>query len=341
MEEVQNEFSLVGIEDKSASENIVKPALSTWQSVWRRLRKNKLAVVSLIFLVLVMLYALISVPVVSQNSANDFNTNAGSKYKNLPPKSGLPIPGWDGKTTTPGSVDATDVYEKNGVDQNYLLGTDNLGRSVAKRVTVGLRISLFIAIVATAIDLLIGVSYGLVSGWLGGWVDTTMQRVIEVISAIPNLVVVTLLAMLFGSSIWSIILAIALTSWTGMARQVRNLTLTYKERDFVLAAKTLGESGPKIALKHLVPNMSGTIIVQIMMTIPAAIMFEAVLSAINLGVKAPTASLGTLITDGQNMLQYYPYQILIPSIVLVLVSLAFILLGDGLRDAFDPKMADE
>ncbi|CAK1244228.1 ABC transporter permease [Fructobacillus evanidus] len=340
MEEVQNEFSLVGIEDKSASENIVKPALSTWQSVWHRLRKNKLAVVSLVFLVLVMLYALISTPIVSQNSANQFDTNT-SKYKNLPPKSGLPIPGWDGKMTSPGATESVDIYEKNGVDQNYLLGTDNLGRSVAKRVTVGLRISLFIAIVATAIDLLIGVSYGLVSGWVGGWVDTIMQRIIEVISAIPNLVVVTLLAMLFGSSIWSIILAIALTSWTGMARQVRNLTLTYKERDFVLAAKTLGESGPKIALKHLVPNMSGTIIVQIMMTIPAAIMFEAVLSAINLGVKAPTASLGTLITDGQNMLQYYPYQILIPSVVLVLVSLAFILLGDGLRDAFDPKMADE
>lgn len=340
MEEVQNEFSLVGIEDKSASENIVKPALSTWQSVWHRLRKNKLAVVSLVFLVLVMLYALISIPLVSQNSANQFDTGT-AKYKNLPPRSGLPIPGWDGNMTTPGATASVDVYAKNDVDQNFILGTDNLGRSVAKRVTVGLRISLFIAIVATAIDLLIGVGYGLISGWLGGWVDTVLQRVIEVISAIPNLVVVTLLAMLFGSSMWSIILAIALTSWTGMARQVRNLTLTYKERDFVLAAKTLGESGPKIALKHLVPNMSGTIIVQIMMTIPSAIMFEAVLSAINLGVKAPTASLGTLITDGQNMLQYYPYQILIPSVVLVLVSLAFILLGDGLRDAFDPKMADE
>ena len=114
-----------------------------------------------------------------------------------------------------------------------------------------------------------------------------------------------------------------------------------KERDFVLAAKTLGGSGPKIAVKHLVPNMAGTIIVQVMMTIPSAIMFEAVLSAINLGVKAPTASLGTLIADSQSMLQYYPYQILIPATILVLVSLAFILLGDGLRDAFDPKMLDE
>ncbi|GAO99425.1 ABC transporter permease [Fructobacillus ficulneus] len=340
MEEVQNEFSLVGIKDKAASETIVKPTLSTWQSVWHRLRKNKLAVVSLFFLIFVVLYALISTPLVSQNSANQFNTNS-SKYKNLPPKSGLPIPGWDGKIKQPGSSESTDVYDQNGVDKNYILGTDNLGRSVAKRVTVGLRISLFVAIAATAIDLLIGVSYGLFSGWMGGWIDTIMQRIIEVISAIPNLVVVTLLAMLFGSSIWSIILAIALTNWTGMARQVRNLTLTYKERDFVLAAKTLGESGPKIATKHLVPNMSGTIIVQIMMTVPAAIMFEAVLSAINLGVKAPTASLGTLITDGQNMLQYYPYQILIPSLVLIFVSLAFILLGDGLRDAFDPKMADE
>ncbi|MDD9139056.1 ABC transporter permease [Fructobacillus sp. CRL 2054] len=339
--EASQDFELVGIENVAATEKINKPTLTFWQSVWHRLKKNKLAVISMYFLIAISAFALVSTAVVSQNSANQFNTNAGSKYKNLPPKSGLPIPFWDGNGTVLGSTDKVDVYEKNGVDKNFILGTDNLGRSLGKRVTVGLRISLFVALAATAIDLLFGVSYGLVSGWFGGWIDTVLQRFIEIISAIPTLVVVTLLAMLFGSGIGSIILAIALTNWVGMARQVRNQTLTLKERDFVLAAKTLGESGPKIAFKHLVPNMAGTIIVQVMMTIPSAIMFEAVLSAINLGVKAPTASLGTLISDAQQMLQYYPYQILIPSAILVLVSLAFILLGDGLRDAFDPKMLDE
>ena len=121
---------------------------------------------------------------------------------------------------------------------------------------------------------------------------------------------------------------------------MRNLTLSYREQEFVLAARSLGESAPKIAFKHILPNISGIIIVQIMMTVPSAIMYEAVLSAINLGVKPPTASLGSLITDAQEYLQYYPYQVILPALALVLISLAFILLGDGLRDAFDPKSGD-
>ncbi|MBS9339127.1 ABC transporter permease [Fructobacillus sp. M2-14] len=339
--EATHPFDLVGIKNEAASEKINKPTLSFWQSVWHRLKKNKLAVISLYFLAATIVFAIGSTAVTSQNDANQFNTNEAARYKNLPPKSGLPIPFWNGTGHVLGNADRTDVYAQNNVEEKFILGTDNLGRSLGKRVVVGLRISLFVALAATAIDLIVGVSYGLVSGWFGGKTDTAMQRGIEIISAVPTLVVVTLLAMLFGSGIGSIILAIALTNWTGMARQVRNQTLTIKERDFVLAAKTLGESGPKIAFKHLVPNMAGTIIVQVMMTIPAAIMFEAVLSAINLGVKAPTASLGTLIADAQQMLEYYPYQILIPATLLVLVSLAFVLLGDGLRDAFDPKMLDE
>lgn len=126
-----------------------------------------------------------------------------------------------------------------------------------------------------------------------------------------------------------------------MARQVRNMTLSYREREFVLAARSLGESGPVIAFKHILPNISGIIIVQVMMTVPSAIMYEAVLSAINLGVKPPVASLGTLISDSIENLQYYPYQIILPSVALVLISLAFILLGDGLRDAFDPKSSQD
>ncbi|CAK8054801.1 ABC transporter permease [Eupransor demetentiae] len=337
----QAEFALVGIKNKAAAQTILKPTLSFWQSVWRRLRQNKLAVFSLFFLIAVLLFALISTAFVSQNQANQFDTNQVNRYKNLPPNSGLPIPGWNGYSKELGSDKKVDFYKTNHIKEHFLFGTDTLGRSLAKRVVVGLRISLLVAISATAIDLLIGVTYGLVAGWKGGWLDTVMQRIIEVISSIPNLVVVTMLALLLGSGITAIILAIALTNWVNMARQVRNMTLTLKERDYILAALTLGERPSKIAIKHLIPNMAGTIIVQIMMTIPAAIMFEAVLSAINLGVKAPTASLGSLIADAQNMLEYYPYQILIPAAILILVSLAFILLGDGLRDAFDPKAADE
>lgn len=206
---------------------------------------------------------------------------------------------------------------------------------------MGIRISLLIAIVATLIDLIIGVTYGLVSGFTGGKVDTVMQRIIEIISSIPNLVIVTMLGLLLGNGVTSIIISIAIVGWTSMARQVRNLTLSYRERDFVLASRALGESNVKIAFKHVLPNISGIIIVQIMMTVPSAIMYESVLSAINLGVKPPTASLGSLITDAQENLQYYPYQVLLPALALVFISLAFILLGDGLRDAFDPKSNNE
>jgi oligopeptide transport system permease protein len=227
------------------------------------------------------------------------------------------------------------------VKQNYLFGTDNIGRSLGKRVIVGMRISLLVAISATVIDLVIGVTYGVISGWKGGWVDVVMQRIIEILSSVPNLIVVTMFGLLLGNGVTSIIIAIAITGWLSMARQVRNMTLSLKERDYILAAKSLGESSTKIAIKHLIPNMAGTIIVQIMMTVPSAIMFEAILSAINLGVKPPTASLGSLISDAQSMLQFYPYQVLIPSGMLVLISLAFILLGDGLRDAFDPRASED
>ncbi|MCT4379105.1 ABC transporter permease [Leuconostoc falkenbergense] len=335
------DFVIVGAQNSEANEHISKPALSFWQDAWRRLKLNKLAVISLWFLVFILGFALISNFFVTQNKANAFDSDNVGKYKNLPPNSGLPIPGWDGKLKEPGATDTTDPYQNNNVKQNFILGTDNIGRSLGKRVIVGLRISLLVAISATFIDLLIGVTYGVFSGWKGGWVDVVMQRIIEILSSVPNLIVVTMFGLLLGNGVTSIIIAIAITGWLSMARQVRNMTLSLKERDYVLAAKSLGESSTKIAIKHLIPNMAGTIIVQIMMTVPSAIMFEAVLSAINLGVKPPTASLGSLISDAQSMLQFYPYQVLIPSGVLVLISLAFILLGDGLRDAFDPRASED
>ncbi|AFT81008.1 ABC transporter permease [Leuconostoc carnosum] len=337
------DFVIVGAQDSEANEHIAKPALSFWQDAWRRLKLNKLAVISLWFLAFILAFAFVSNFVMPQQQANSFNSDKVGVYKNLPPKSGLPIPGWSGQIKAPGDTTSTDVYASQNVpkSEKFILGTDNIGRSLAKRVTVGLRISLLVALVATFIDLLVGVAYGVLSGWKGGWVDNVMQRIIEILSSVPNLIIVTMLGLVLGGGVLSIILAIAMTGWLGMARQVRNMTLTLKERDYVLAAKSLGESSFKIAIKHLIPNMAGTIIVQIMMTVPTAIMFEAVLSAINLGVKPPTASLGSLISDASSMLQFYPYQVLIPSAMLVLVSLAFILLGDGLRDAFDPRASED
>ncbi|AND79880.1 ABC transporter permease [Streptococcus pantholopis] len=335
-------FTLVGVGSASSQEKIEKPALSFIQDAWRRLKKNRLGVISMWFLLFLIIFSLASTFFVPQNDANKFNTKEVTVYRNLPPKISDHLPFWNGTIRYAGNTEATDVYADQGVpaDTKFILGTDNLGRSVAKRIIVGIRISLLIAIAATLIDLIIGVTYGLISGYIGGRVDTVMQRIIEIISSIPNLVIVTMLGLLLGSGVTSIIISIAIVGWTAMARQVRNLTLSYREREFVLAAQSLGESKPKISFKHILPNISGIIIVQIMMTVPSAIMYEAVLSAINLGVKPPTASLGSLITDAQENLQYYPYQVMLPALALVFISLAFILLGDGLRDAFDPKSGD-
>ncbi|WP_159583692.1 ABC transporter permease [Streptococcus halichoeri] len=343
MVEEKQQFKLVGVSSVATQEKIQKPALSFLQDAWRRLKQNKLAVVAMTFLAFLLVFSLSSAFVVSKQDANNFNSAKVSVYRNLPPKLSGQLPFWNGKIVYAGNSQANDAYTDQGVpeDKKFLLGTDNLGRSLGKRITVGIRISLLIAIVATLIDLVIGVTYGLVSGFTGGKVDTIMQRIIEVISSIPNLVIVTMLGLLLGNGVVSIIISIAIVGWTSMARQVRNLTLSYRERDFVLASQALGESHFKIAFKHILPNISGVIIVQIMMTVPSAIMYEAVLSAINLGVKPPTASLGSLITDAQENLQYYPYQVLLPALALVFISLAFILLGDGLRDAFDPKASND
>ncbi|MFS1663270.1 ABC transporter permease [Streptococcus sp. zg-JUN1979] len=337
-------FKLVGVGSASDQEKIDKPALSFLQDAWRRLKKNKLAVVSLWFLVFLIIFSIASTLFVSDKSANTLiNNKEVEVYRNLPPKLSGNLPFWNGSMTYSGATESTNIYADQGVpdNQSFLFGTDGVGRSLGKRLVVGIRISLLVAICATMIDLLFGVTYGLISGYVGGKLDTLMQRIIEVISSIPNLVIVTMLGLLLGNGIVSIVISIAFTGWTSMARQVRNLTLSYRERDFVLAARSLGESGPKIAFKHILPNISGIIIVQIMMTIPSAIMYEAVLSAINLGVKPPTASLGSLIADAQENLQYYPYQVVLPALALVIISLAFILLGDGLRDAFDPKSSND
>lgn len=341
--ETKQSFTLVGAGNTESQEKISKPTLSFTQDAWRRLKKNKLAVISLWFLAVLLIFSVGSTAFVSTKDANSFNSDEVETYRNLPPKLSDSLPFWNGKITYAGNTEANDAYADQAVPagDKFVLGTDNLGRSLAKRVTVGIRISLLIALVATLIDLVIGVTYGLVSGFIGGKVDMVMQRIIEVISSIPNLVIVTMLGLLLGNGVTSIIISIAIVGWTSMARQVRNLTLSYRERDFVLASRTLGESNVKIAFKHVLPNISGIIIVQIMMTVPSAIMYEAVLSAINLGVKPPTASLGSLITDASENLQYYPYQVMIPALALVLISLAFILLGDGLRDAFDPKSSKD
>ena len=317
------------------NEKIAAPSLTFTQDVWLRLKKNKGAGVSLIVILLMVIVAFGSTPFINKSTL----VKSQPQYANLPAK----VPGLDAINGLNGKIKQggvwVDAYAKNDVpkDKYFYLGTDYLGRSLAQRIIYGTKVSLIVALVATFFDLTVGVAYGIISGWKGGRVDNVMQRIIEIISSIPNLVIVVLMLVVLKPGMTSIILAIAISSWTTMARMIRAETLSLKTQEYVLAARTLGESPTKIAWKHLVPNLSSIIIIQTMYTIPSAIFFEAFLSFIGIGITAPETSLGVLLNEGQKNFQFLPYQMWYPAIVLCVLMIAFNLLGDGLRDAFDPK----
>ncbi|WP_341961605.1 ABC transporter permease [Planococcus maritimus] len=321
--------------DTQEAEKISKPSVSFWQDAWRSLKKNKGAILSLILFGLIVLMSFLG-PVISPYEPNDQTIT----HANLPPK--IPVIEnlgiMDGVGTLGGRQ--VDLYEMKNVEQNYWFGTDGLGRDMFSRVWKGTQVSLFIAFVAAAIDMLIGVIYGGISGYFGGRVDDVMQRIVEILTGIPNLVVVILFILIMDPGILAIIIALTITGWTGMSRVVRGQVLKYKSQEFVLAARTLGASDTRIIWKHLMPNVLGVIIINTMFTIPGAIFFEAFLSFIGLGLQAPDASLGTLINDGYKLIQYQPHILLFPAVVLSLIMIAFNLIGDGLRDALDPKMKD-
>lgn len=225
-----------------------------------------------------------------------------------------------------------------GPSAEFWFGTDEFGRDMWSRVWAGTRVSLYIAFLAAFLDLAVGVTYGAVSGFLGGRVDDVMQRIIEVLVGIPSLVVAILAMVVFEPGIITISIAIGLTGWVYMARIVRGRMLQLKEQEFALASRSLGASNFRLVWKHLIPNSLGPIIINLMFTIPSAIFAEAFLSFIGLGIQVPQASLGSLINEGASEIKFHPYLLWIPSAVFCLIMICFNLLGDGLRDAFDPKM---
>lgn len=290
--------------DQSERERISRPSLTAWQDGWLRLKQNKAAVVSLFIIIVIVAMALLA-PIFSPY---DF-----------------------------AQTDYSAIYQ--GPSAAHLFGTDGFGRDQFTRIWYGTRISLLIGFVAACLDLFVGVTYGAVSALLGGKVDAIMQRIIEVLVGIPHLIIVILLMMVLPAGVGTIIVALAITGWVNMARLVRARILQLKGQEFVMAAQVLGTSQKNIILRHLIPNTVGVIVINAMFTIPSAIFTEAFLSFIGIGLSEPKASLGVLINNGYAVLQNSPYLLICPAIVIILIMVCFSILGDGLRDALDPRMS--
>lgn len=297
-------------EEEKKFEEIVRPSVGYWADAWRRLKTNKVALFSLVMIGVVIIFATLG-PILLEKILGYTYYDTNLQATNLRPSG------------------------------QHWFGTDDLGRDLFVRVMYGARYSLIIAISAAAINLVIGVLYGGVAGFFGGKVDNIMMRIVDVLYSIPTQIYVIILMATFkkpgSTGLTTIILAMAISYWVGMARIVRGEILELKQREFVLAAKALGASKTRILFRHLIPNCMGSILVTLTLFVPQAIFTEAFLSFIGLGINAPLASLGTLANDASGLLSTSAYQLLFPAGAICIIILAFNLFGDGLTEALDPK----
>jgi oligopeptide transport system permease protein len=286
------------------AEKITGSPVGFWGDAWRRLKQNRIAVAAGGVIILILVLAVVGP--------------------------------WLTPYTSIGQ-DLTRQYETPSLS-GFWFGTDEFGRSMFDRVWVGTRVSLYIAALVTVMDMCLGMTYGAISGYYGGKVDNVMQRVVEILVGIPILIVAILTMLILSPGILSLTIAIGLTGWTSSARLIRGQVLRLKEQEFFLASRSLGAGTFRLIAKHLFPNVLYILIITLMYTVPTAVFFEAFLSYIGLGIQPPAASLGALINDGAHQMRYYPYLLIFPAAVLVMITISFRLLGDGLRDALDPRM---
>jgi oligopeptide transport system permease protein len=294
---------LISQSSEATVESNVEPR-SLWSDAWAVLRRNRAAMVSLIIL-LVMGILVIAAPVLSPYSFDDTD--------------------WDNVSVSP------------SLSTGHLFGTDTLGRDLFVRTLYGGRISLLVGVVATLVSLLIGVTYGAISGYLGGRVDQIMMRIVDILYALPFMFLVILLMVFFGRNILLIFVAIGAINWLDMARIVRGQTLSLKTTEFVDAARVGGVNTLTIIRRHIVPNLLGVVVVYVTLTIPQVILVESFLSFLGLGVQEPMTSWGALVNEGAQELENAPWMLIFPALFLALTLFCFNFIGDGLRDALDPR----
>lgn len=299
----KDRFKKVGL-DNNDTEIIARPKMTYAQDAWRRLKTNKVAILSVIILFTIILMTMIG-PKMS-----------GYNYQ---------------------SIDSSMINKSPSSD--HWFGTDELGRDIFARVWQAGRVSMKIGIFGAIISTVVGSIYGAVAAYFGGSVDTFMMRIVEILLSIPYLIVVILISIITKErSLGTLLISLTLTGWCGMARLVRGQMLQIKQQEFIMAAEALGVSPWKIITKHLIPNSLSVIIVAITFDIPGYIFAETFLSYIGLGIQPPETSWGALASAAQQNFIFYPYQLFFPSLMIALTMLSFTLLGDGLRDALDPKL---
>jgi oligopeptide transport system permease protein len=312
-------------------QEVVKSA-SLWKDAWKRLLKNKLAVFGLVVVAIMAIAVIIGPAIIKWATGFSYDTipQEGELIKSFPPSLQHPM------------------------------GTDDSGRDILARVLQGGRISLMVGVISTIVSLIVGVSYGATAGYLGGRIDNFMMRIVDIIYAIPYILIVIVLLSVFGgpntpqwiqsiagsiggsstaglSQIILLFFALGLVSWLTMARVVRGQILSLKNQEFVTAARATGVSTPAIIFRHLVPNALGPVIVYATLTIPSVMLSEAFLSFLGIGVQAPFASWGSLAADGIKNISVFPWQLIFPGVTMALTLFSLNFLGDGLRDALDPQ----
>ncbi len=324
--------------DEKESLVVMRKSVNFWADGLRRLRKNKVAMVSLVFVILIMIFAYVLPAVWPYSYEQQIQ---GSE--NLAPFE-------YGQTELAAKEAGESVFP-------HICGTDKLGRDFAVRLMMGTRISLTVGLVCAALVLLVGATFGAVAGFAGGWVDNLMMRFTDILYTIPDILLIIILATVLrerlkllaekpgfmwmqtvGPNLLAIFIVFILIYWVGMARITRSQVLVLKESDYVMAARALGANSSRIIKKHLLTNCIGTLIVTTTLQIPSAIFTESYLSFLGLGVAAPMPSLGSLATDAVKGMNTYPHLLYLPAVIISITILAFNLLGDGLRDAFDPKL---